>query len=136
MRPVYLTTDLEIRARLDLQPLLSALEKGGVHGALKWRNGVCRLNCNGPVWRRPSTDIEAMLNVVESLEPEHLELWSAAIARRFIVGVGYSDEPFNWTHTAYTLPPHVMKRLAATDSTFVMYVYRPDQNWGSRSVST
>ena len=127
LKPIYLNTDLDVRARFDLGPLHAELSGFGFDGwSVEKRNGVWEATFN---WRRhtyPSQAIDGMLGVVARLSPEGRKLWDACLARRFNIGYGYEDQPFNWSHSAHQLRPALLARLAVAGASVVLTIYRTD----------
>ena len=128
MKPVYLNTDLELRARFDLTPLHDELDRLGlVHGSLETRHGVwvVRYNCDLP-HAHPADAINRMLDLVDLLSVEGKAMWKSCVARRFDIGYDYSNEPFGWSHGAWQLHPKLLLRLGEMDASIVITIYRLD----------
>lgn len=104
----YLTTDLDLRAPLDLAPLSDALAQRGLlayHGG-PWQDGSWSAQFGAAHgFPEPDQDIAATLTAIEALDEPSRSLWAACTSRDFNIGYDCGDEPwaFNQQLSAATL---------------------------------
>ena len=119
----YLTTDLDLRAPLDLAPLSDALGQRGLlaHYVGPGQDGSWSARFGTAYgFQEPDQDIAATLTVIESLDELSQRLWAACISRDFNIGYDCGDEPwaFNQQLSAPTLA-----RIAAVGAGIVITIY-------------
>lgn len=128
MKPSYLNTDMEVRARFDFGSLHRAMDRlGFAFSEPTLVNGVWGNRYNADIRHgHPAKAIERMLDGIQRLDSAERAVWDSCLARRFNIGVGFEDEEFGWTHSAWQFHPALLGRIAAVNASVVMTVYRPD----------
>jgi len=128
LKPSYLNTDLEVRARFDFALLHRAFDRlGFAFSEPELLNGVWGNRYNAEIRHgHPAEASERMLDGIESLDSAERAMWDSCLARRFNIGVGFDDEEFGWTHAAWQVQPALLGRIAAVNASVVITVYRPD----------
>lgn len=84
----YSNTDLDLVASFDLAPLASALESRGVDslGIFQHVEGTWVSSFETGCFGQPEDHIAALLDAIESLDPESRKLWDACSSREFNIG--------------------------------------------------
>lgn len=119
----YLTTDLDLRAPLDLAPLADELIQRGLlpHYVGPWQDGSWSARfAFAASFPRPDSGIAAMLTAIEALGEPARSLWAACTSRDFNIGYDCGDEP--WAFSQQLLP-ETLARIAAVGAGLVITLY-------------
>ena len=119
----YITTDLQLRAPLDLAPLADELIQRGLllHFVGPSQNGSwsARFASAAPS-PDPDPDIAAMLTTIEALDEPSRSLWAACTSRDFDIGYDCGDTPSAFMQQ---LSPATLTRIAAVGAGIVITIY-------------
>jgi hypothetical protein len=119
----YQSTDLDLRAPLDLALLADSLTSRGLflYHAGQWHDGSwsARFTVSSG-FREPDKDAAAILTAIESLDEPSQRLWAACMSRDFNIGYQCGEGPwgFNQQLSAATLT-----RIAAAGTGLVITIY-------------
>ncbi|MBD2703344.1 hypothetical protein IC229_22055 [Spirosoma sp. BT702] len=118
----YITTDLDLRAPVDLTPLSHALEKQGLWAYLSgpWQGLWSAQIGAEESFPEPDPYIAAMLTAIESLDQPARDLWSACTIREFNIGYDCGDRP--WAFHQELLPA-TLARIAQVGASLVITIY-------------
>ena len=109
----YVTTDLNLRARFDLRPLVQRLEESGLVclGEPRARGGVWSASLEaGGVSGKIGREIGELLAAVESLDGEERLAWDRCLAREFDLGFERGGEDL---YSDVLVEPALVQRIAA-----------------------
>ena len=111
----------------DLTTLASVFEAGGLaflhvtHGEDGFWYATFEME---DTFEEPDANIQAMLEVIESLAPEHKQIWSGCDLREFNIGYDCGDEPWAFNQS---LSSKVLSRIATAAASLRWTLY-PDRS--------
>lgn len=119
----YITTDLDLRAPVDLAPLTDALNHQGLaaypHGPRKDGSWSAIINA-AKGFQEPDQDIAATLTAIEALDESSRSLWVACSSRDFDIGYDCGDNPRAFYQQ---LSAATIARMAAAGAGLVITIY-------------
>ena len=123
MAVYYINTDLDLVSQSDLKPFASALEAQSLctlhvenESNLRW---VGRFETNVQ-YTDPETNISAMLDVIENLNPAILRDWEDCSAKEFNIGYASGRGPKQIVHR---LNAQLLSRIARLGASVGITVY-------------
>jgi hypothetical protein len=125
----FSNVDLDVASRVDLAPLIRALEPGAfcLDGSSFRRRGVSFATFElGRQPRNPDAGIRAFVSLIESLPPKARALWNRAMKRDFNVGVEAADRCQQFTVLAETV---ALAGRVGGSITFSVYPLGPKNDW-------
>ncbi len=121
----FLTVDLDVYSRSDLQPLVNGFGKRviALYVGRERRRYSAHLELAG--FQRPSADatIRTFCTLIRALPKTERELWNGATRREFSVGVQAGWQPFACN---FRVEAQTIKAVAELGAVIVLTVYGPD----------
>lgn len=123
--PYYIVTDLTIRSRFEPKVLDKELRQAGLHGGLRFYNGVWTAiySSSNSCGRRPAGALDEQLQIVETLSGSAREQWDSCTARKFDMGFQCCNGHF---YSTWKISSRLLRRLAAVNGDIVVTIYRTD----------
>ena len=130
----YLNTDLDLRSAEDLTTLAAVFRSYGM-----WQNHLIQEEDGnwfavfetGDCCADPNQTITRLLDMIESLAPEHKTIWSRCTQKEFNIGYQCGTTPQSFTQGVSS---DVVARMAAWGASFCITLY-PDYAQRAKPVS-
>ncbi len=124
MGATFLNTDLILKARFDLRPLVNALTNNGlfVLGDVTVKGGVWRAALQSSLARpTPERATARILTAIESLDDVQCVSWQGCLSRCLDFGYECCDESFESTSV---ISNPLLLRIASAGATMAVTIYR------------
>ncbi len=127
MAAKYLNTDINLKARFDLSPLVNELDRLGLYAISgpERRGSIWSVVLESSAWRGTNPKIERrtedILNSIEALEGEHLTMWKNCFLKEFDIGFEYDGNVFS---SVFRIAPDHALRIAKAELGIVMTIYQ------------
>lgn len=121
----YIVTDLELRAKFDLEELDAELQRAGLWGSVRKIDGIWVAGYSSSVrcCVHPAETLDHYLRIVENLSQRGRELWDRCLCRRFDMGFQGYDERF---FAIWKIKASILRRLFEVNGDLVVTVYKTD----------
>jgi hypothetical protein len=137
-KTLFLNVDLDIRSRIDLQPLVDAMGKRAIVlyvGRFK-RTYQARLELSGSHLPRekhsqsPELFIRRFRKLIHGLPPDAKRLWDGAKAREFDIGIE-SGKPHKYYW--FDLSPSALQAALEVNAHISVTIYQPMKTVGKKA---
>lgn len=122
----FLNVDLDIFSRSDLQPLVTSLgAKVIVLYVGKDRRRYCARLELARIMKSADSTIRAFCRLIQSLPESGRDLWNAAIAREFNIGVQAGRQPHSCD---FVLAAETVQAVSDVGARILFTVYAPEES--------
>jgi hypothetical protein len=122
---LYLNTDLDLAAAVDLRSLATTFESQGIiplHIAPIKDDGWRAIFETSKSYPDPESNIAVILSVIEQLEPPELSIWQTLTLCEFNIGYDSGSEPWAFNQT---LSHELLQRITKVGASLRFTLYPP-----------